>query len=557
MATAIGLLVGLLVGVVVVWALLRARSASLQAAHDRLAETEHELRRGLQDARQCEAEAYGKFSEAQQRLVRASADIEHERQVAAERLATATERAEADFERLAGERDATRGELATALGRVRELEAQLTEETEGLRSNLVKLQADLEREQALAAEKVAVVEQLNERYAETFKALSSEALQANNESFLTLAKQAFTGLQADAKGDLDKRQDAIAQLVAPVTDTLKRVDGQLVKFDADRRETQGALSAQLRQVAESQERLRGETGNLVAALRQPQTRGRWGEMQLRRVVEVAGMLAHCDFVEQSTLHAGGRTLRPDLLVSLPAGKQVVVDAKAPLQAYLDAAEAKTDEEREQHLRAHARQLRDHLRKLGAKSYWSQFPDTPDFVVMFLPGEQFSAAALQQDPSLIEEGVNQCVFLATPMTLITLLRAVAYGWQQDKVAESARAISELGRELHTRLVKLGEHVHALGRRLNSSIGAYNDVVGSLESRVLPSARKFSDHGAVSAGKELPSLAPVAGTARSVQVSELAERAPRVITLPASERAVDGDSDTAGSVVRLADGDSGGA
>ena len=533
MPTASGLLLGLVIGALFMWVLLRTRGASLRVECDRLGAAEQELRSALTAARQQETELAANLAEARHDLVRRSADMQRERDVATERFTALSDRAAADAERLTGERDATRSELASALDRARDVEGQLAEQTGMLHSELIKLQADLEREQAVAAEKLAVVEQLNERYAGAFRALSADALQANNQSFLTLAKETFAGLQAEARVDLDKRQEAIAQLIVPVTDTLKKVDGQLVKFDADRREAQGELSAQLRQVAEGQERLRGETGNLVAALRQPQTRGRWGEMQLRRVVEVAGMLAHCDFVEQSSVHADGRTLRPDLLVSLPGGKHVVVDAKAPLQAYLDAAEAKTDDERDQHLRAHARQLREHLRKLGAKSYWSQFPDAPDFVVMFLPGEQFSAAALQQDPSLIEEGVNQCVFLATPMTLITLLRAVAYGWQQEKVAENARSISELGRELHTRLVTMAEHVQVLGRRLSSSIGAYNELVGSLDRRVLPSAKKFSDHGAVSATKQLPALTPVSATLRSVQLPEPSEPKPTVVELTSRE------------------------
>jgi DNA recombination protein RmuC len=419
---------------------------------------------------------------------------------------------------LAHERDGA-ARLAAEREREREAAELLRARADELDRRLVRMAGELERERVLAAEKLRSVEELNGRFAEAFKAMSADALKANNEQFLALARSAFGTLQAEARGELEKRQKAVSEIVAPVAETLKKVDGELLRFDRERREAQGALQQQLRTLAEGQERLRGETGNLVAALRQPHTRGRWGEMQLRRVVEVAGMLAHCDFVEQSTVQADGRTLRPDLLVNLPGGKHVVVDAKAPLLAYLDALDAPTDDDREALMRAHARQLREHMRKLGAKSYWSQFPHAPDFVVLFLPGEQFYAAALQADSSLIEESVDQCVFLATPTTLITLLRAVAYGWQQAKVEESARAISELGRELHMRLATMAEHVQKLGRQLNTAVESYNSVVGSLESRVLPAARRFSDHGAVAVGKELPSLSPVASSPRSVQIAEL--------------------------------------
>lgn len=257
------------------------------------------------------------------------------------------------------------------------------------------------------------------------------------------------------------------------------------------------------------------------ALRQPQTRGRWGELQLRRVIEMVGMTSYCDFVEQRTVDTNDGRLRPDVIVNLPGGKQVVVDSKAPLQHFLDSANAPDEDARRAHLVAHARGLRQHMKALSAKSYWSQFEDAPDFVVLFVPGEHFYSAALEIEPGLIEEGVKQCVLVATPMTLITLLRAVSYGWQQEKVAESARAVSELGRDLHTRLALLVERIEKLGRRLDLAVGAYNDTVGTLEGRVLPSARRFEEHGAVSAGKELPTVAPLATTARKVTAPELSQ------------------------------------
>jgi DNA recombination protein RmuC len=245
-------------------------------------------------------------------------------------------------------------------------------------------------------------------------------------------------------------------------------------------------------------------------------------MQLKRVVEMAGMLSHCDFVEQSQFEADGQILRPDLIVNLPGGKHVVVDAKAPLQAFLDAHEAKNEEQRQTHLRLHARQLRVHTKKLSSKGYWAQFDSAPDFVFLFLPGEHFYNAALEADPQLIEEGVNQCVIVAMPTTLITLLRAVAYGWQQEKVAEDARAIAEVGRELHERLSVYVEHMQKLGRRLNSAVSAFNDAVGSMESRVLPGARRFLEHGAVSAGRALPALEPVESSVRAIRAPQLVER-----------------------------------
>jgi DNA recombination protein RmuC len=295
--------------------------------------------------------------------------------------------------------------------------------------------------------------------------------------------------------------------LAPVQEQLTRLDAQLHQLERDRQHARGALDEQLRQLASGQERLRSETGSLVAALRQPQTRGRWGELQLRRVVELAGMTAHCDFVEQPSADTGDGLLRPDLIVQLPGGKQVIVDAKAPLHAFLDAYEAHDETTRTAALAAHARLLREHVRRLSAKAYWDQFEAAPDFVFLFLPGEHFYNAALEADPSLLEEGVRQSVLIATPTTLIALLRAVAYGWQQERVAEDARAVAQLGRELHRRLETFAEHLQKVGARLRGAVGAYNDAVGSFERRVLPGARRLADHGVVSAERELPALEQV--------------------------------------------------
>jgi DNA recombination protein RmuC len=377
-------------------------------------------------------------------------------------------------------------------------------------------------ERALGAERLAAVADAQERLSNSFKALSAEALQASMGQLAELARGQLQAAQVQATGDLNKRQQAVEQLVAPLKEQLGRVDAQLVKLDQDRRESRGRLESQLRRLAESGEKLRTETGALVTALRKPNTRGQWGQMQLRNVVELSGMVMHCDFVEQVAL--GGMdsgSLRPDLIVSLPGGKRVIVDAKAPLQGVLDAYEARDESERERHLRDHARLLRKHVRALADKQYWAELDSAPDFVVMFLPGEHLYGAALEVDPTLIEDAMARSVLIATPTTLLAILRAVAYGWQQERVAESAQAVSELGRELHGRLVKLSELLGTLGTRLNSAVRAYNDTIGSYEARVLPGARRFVDHGAAATGRELPALEHVTLNARSVHAPELVE------------------------------------
>ncbi|HET6447574.1 MAG TPA: DNA recombination protein RmuC [Conexibacter sp.] len=293
----------------------------------------------------------------------------------------------------------------------------------------------------------------------------------------------------------------------PIHDALARMDAKLGAIERERARARGALDEQLRTLG-------AETRALTGALRQPQTRGRWGEMQLRRVVELAGMTAHCDFVEQASVTTDDGRLRPDLIVQLPGGKQVIVDAKAPLHAFLDAHDACDETTRTTQLAAHARLLREHVRRLSAKAYWDQFETAPDFVFLFLPGEHFYSAALEADPALLEEGARQSVLIATPTTLIALLRAVAYGWQQERVAEDARAVAQLGRELHRRLETFAEHLHKLGARLRGAVGAYNDAVGSFEQRVLPGARRLAEHGVVSAERELTALERVDPTVREL-------------------------------------------
>jgi DNA recombination protein RmuC len=388
-----------------------------------------------------------------------------------------------------------------------------------LERDLVRAQADLEHERALAEERLAAFADVQERLSASFKAMSAEALQSSMGQLAELARAQLQAAQAEAKGDLDQRRQAVEQLVSPLKEQLARVDTQLKSLDQERRESRGRLEAQLRTLTETGEKLRTETGALVTALRKPNARGQWGQMQLRNVVELAGMVRHCDFVEQGAVIGDETTLRPDLVIRLPGGKHVVVDAKAPLQGVLDAYEARDEEERQRHLRDHARLLRKHIKTLADKAYWANLDSAPDMVVMFLPGEHLYGAALECDPTLIEDAMARRVLVATPTTLLAMLRAVAYGWQQERVAESAQAISDLGRELHGRLAKLSGLLATVGTRLNSTVRAYNEAVGSYEARVIPAARRFEDHGAVAAGRELGEVEPVTVSARTVRVAEL--------------------------------------
>jgi DNA recombination protein RmuC len=351
-----------------------------------------------------------------------------------------------------------------------------------------------------------------------FKALSSEALRSNNEEFLQLATTKLEGVHREAEGDLEQRRKAVEQLVTPLKESLEKVDRQVQSLEASRRQAYGALTTQVQLLAESQERLRTETAGLVKALRSPSARGRWGEMQLRRALEMAGMLAHCDFVEQPTVAGEDGALRPDVVVKLAGGKNLVVDAKVPLEALLDAFEAGDDVDREARLDDFVRHVRTHRAKLGLKAYWRQFTPSPEFVVMFLPSESFYRYAVERDPSLLEVGPSERVLLASPTNLIALLLAAATGWQEATLAESARQVSELGRELYERLSTMGGHVSKLGNRLEKAVEAYNETVGSLETRVLPSARRFPELG-VPGKAELDPVSPVERMVRPLTAPEL--------------------------------------
>jgi DNA recombination protein RmuC len=363
----------------------------------------------------------------------------------------------------------------------------------------------------------ALLDSAQEKLGDTFRALAAQALAANNEGFLTLASEKLTAARKETDDALAARQTAIDGLVKPVKESLDRVDAKIQELERERGQAYGRLTELLRSLSETQSKLSSETGNLVRALRAPAVRGRWGEIQLARVVELAGMVEHCDFVQQASLDGEEGRLRPDMIVRLPGGRNVVVDAKVPLEAYLDALDADTDEARRSHLGRHASQIRAHVGKLSAKGYWSELPNTPEFVVMFLPSEAMYSAALQEMPSLIEEGVGKQVLIATPTTLIALLQAVHFGWRQEVLAENAQAISNQGRILHERLATMVEHWSKLGGALDKATETFNKAINSYETRVQPAVRKLEELGAAST-KPIPQVEAIASRPRVVGPDE---------------------------------------
>lgn len=398
------------------------------------------------------------------------------------------------------------------------LSAQLQQDLGAARHESARAGAELDAARLVSAEKLALLQHAETKLREAFSALSSEALKHNNEAFLQLARTSLSEFQRTATLDLDGRQKAIETMVQPLRESLSKVDEKLQEVERGRASTQAQLGEQIRSLAQAQHLLQSETSRLSRALRSPNVRGQWGELQLRRVLENAGMVQGSHYeIKESVLGEEGR-LTPDVIVKLPGGKNVVVDAKVPLTAYLDASECEDDVSRDAKLREHARQMKEHVTRLASKSYWAHFQPAPDIVVMFVPGEPLLTSALQHDLGLLEFSMSRGVMLTSPLTLIALLRAIAYGWQQETVAKHAQEISELGRHLYDRIAKLAEHFENVGRSLAKSVEAYNNAIGTLESRVLVTARRLKDKG-VTAADDFAELETIDQTPRPLGAPEL--------------------------------------
>jgi DNA recombination protein RmuC len=391
-----------------------------------------------------------------------------------------------------------------------------------LSSTISELQTRLQEERKSAAEKLTLLLQAKESFQDTFKALSADALQHNNQSFLELASQNLAKFHESAKGEFEKREKAVDELVKPIRETLEKVDVKIENIEKLRTSTYATLAQQIKTLSETETQLRDETKNLVRALASPNVRGRWGEIQLRRVVEMAGMVEYCDFTEQDTQQSEDGGLRPDLIIRLPNDRKVVVDAKTPLHAYIAALEAPTDEVRRLKLKEHTQHIKNHLHKLSMKNYAEQYQPGIDFVVLFLPGEVFYNAALEQDPELIEYGIGRKVLIATPPSLIGLLKVIAHGWRQEALEENAKKISQLGTELYDRVRVLAGHFSDIRKGLDKAVGAYNNTVRSFESRVLVSTRKFKELSA-SASDEIPVLEQIERIPQSIEVEKIPEEA----------------------------------
>ena len=457
---AAGFAVGTLIGAGLCWVVMRARSARdiAEATARPVAEV---------------AAARARLEESSKRVAQLERDLQHR-----ERTLDATQRE------------------ATALNQAH-----------------ARVAAELDGERKAAADKLALLEQADVKLREAFTTLSTEALRRNSESFLELANASLGTFQKQATLDLEHRHSRFNDLVKPLHESLSKVDTKLHEVEKERAGSHATLTEQIRS-------LLGTTTNLEKALRTPNVRGGWGEIQLRRVVEMAGMLEHCHFNEKEIAVSDDGRLVPDLVIKLPGGKHVIVDAKVPYIAYREAVEAEDEAVREARLRDHAKQVREHMAQLSSKSYWSQFQPAPEFVFMFLPGEGYFSAALRHDPGLIEFGVARQVIPASPLTLIALLRAVAYGWQQERIAENAQAISNLGRELYDRVRRLADSFAELAKGLNRSVKAYNEAIGTLETRVLVTARRFKELG-ITAAEPISELQPLDRTPRALQAPELAD------------------------------------
>ncbi|MEW6088744.1 MAG: DNA recombination protein RmuC [bacterium] len=355
-------------------------------------------------------------------------------------------------------------------------------------------------------EQKKLLEQAQEKLTTTFQALSGEALKSNNQAFLELAKESLSVILGKAKGDFDSKESAIKNLVQPLSDALQKYERQINELEKTRVSAYANLDSQIKSLISSGQQLQKETGNLVTALRRPEVRGRWGEITLKRVVELAGMSEHCDYIEQVSVSTEEGRLRPDMIIHLPNDREIVVDSKVSLDAYIDAIAQDTEEKKKNLLMKHTQQVKNHIKILSGKKYWEQFPKAPEFAVMFMPGESFLSAALENDPAIIEDGIAAKVIIATPTTLVALLRAVAYGWRQEQIAKNAQEIADLGKELHKRFETFMEHLNKTGNSLSQAVGNYNKMVSSLETRVMVSIRKFKELGA-SENKDLPEIASI--------------------------------------------------
>ena len=483
---------GLVSGGVLGWSLARWHAAS--AARLAAVETDGRMR------------ALEAGHEAQRAILEAA--LNQERQAAATRAADLVDRM---------------GELQVkALGLERDHRTALAELAR-TREQVARLETGAASERESYAARLEALRDAEARLTAAFSAVSAQALDHNAARFLELAAARFDTLKSEAGGDLSTRQAEITGVVTPMREALLKIAQTLSEVERARSEDKGNVLRHLETVTLAQQGLQAETGRLVRALQVPHVRGRWGELQLQRVVELAGMEEYCDIQTQRSVAGEDGMLRPDLVVTLPGGRTIVVDAKAPVVAYLDAINADDDATRDARMHDHAAQVRAHIAALGGKAYWSRFESTPDFVVLFLPGESFFSAAVQHDPSLFEYGVSQRVFLAGPFTLLALLRTVAHGWSLERLAENARTISDLGRDLYDRLANMTEHFAEMRKKLQGAVDAHNQAVGSLESRVLPAARRFKDLG-IQSPKDLPALAPVDQAARRLQ-------APDMVTPPA--------------------------